>query len=432
MRREISSSSSQVASATSISTGATRRSSVHRQNSKGNVLLNTYERLNKPLATPNRRRKWDEFLKPTSAKPVQNRTHSKPTTIHVNKRKGRSIIQKSITGCNKLSSRIFELIARRGPTECPECLKSCKRSDHVRSHIRLKHPELALFLDETYCEKCGKRSTRPVFRTLAASILLDLDYLNSSMRSFSKSTGGSLASLRAVLGRSVYVDFSHSTYENNTTRSWDSLWIRTWAWFLKKVRRLDNWRMQGRLSPCSLYWIMPSRATVWIRWGSFRFPSGITDQNIDSLHFDILDPGHLPQKQIADLHEHSHQKAFSHIFQSGYLAYLNSDLDKRREISRWCGRQPTWPSIRPTGVFVIQLALTSLKITVVVTKHHICLSSFFLHASTAFSHLWLLNRTSWRRAVNHRCGHSSRLQATFRYPRVSTMVQFDRWRRSQI
>jgi len=220
---------SQVASATSISLHATRRPSGHSQPSKSSVSLETLERLSISSGTPSRRLNRHASLKPTSENPVQTRTHAKTPTMCVEKRKGnkhqteeqykqRIVMQQTVI--DALRAQIAEK-----PHQCPKCSKSSKRSDHVRSHIRLKHPELAPSLDKTYCEKCEKRFTRSAYlaqHTCAPNsrskyAAFDLDYVNSHIFAFSKSTGSSLTSLRAVSGRLVYLNFPYSTHENQKT-----------------------------------------------------------------------------------------------------------------------------------------------------------------------------------------------------------------------
>ncbi len=163
LRCEMSLSPSRVAS---ISIDATRRSSSHKQKGKGSVSLETHERLNIPSGTPNRRHQLHGSLKPTSAKPIQTRTHTKPPTIHVKKRKDEHHTEEHYKQTIVLQQTVIEALRAQiseRPHQCPKCSKSCKRSDHVRSHIRIKHPELAPSLDETYCEKCEKRFARPVY-----------------------------------------------------------------------------------------------------------------------------------------------------------------------------------------------------------------------------------------------------------------------------
>ena len=228
-RREMPSTVSQVASATSISLHATRRPSSHSQPGKSSVSLETHERLSIPSGTPNRRLNRHGSLKPTSDNPLQTRTHTKNPTTRVKKRKGnkhqteeqykqRIVMQQTVI--DALQAQIAEK-----PHQCPKCSKSSKRSDHVRSHIRLKHPELAPSLDKIYCEKCEKRFTRSAYlaqhtcapKSRSKYGAFDLKYVNSHILVFSNSTGSSPASLRAVSGRLVYLDFSYSTHENVKT-----------------------------------------------------------------------------------------------------------------------------------------------------------------------------------------------------------------------
>lgn len=160
---------SQVASAALISPNANRRLSSQSRKGRGIVSLETHERLSVPSGTSNRRLKRTGSLQPTSTRPVQTRRHTKTPTPPAKKRKEKKHSRKELykqaivlqqTVIDDLRAQTLER-----PHQCPECSKSFKRTDHVRSHIRIRHLELVSSLDKTYCEKCEKRFARPMYLT---------------------------------------------------------------------------------------------------------------------------------------------------------------------------------------------------------------------------------------------------------------------------
>lgn len=116
LRCEMSLSPSQVAS---ISIDATRRSSSHKQKGKGGVSLETHERLNIPSGTPNRRHQLHGSLKPTSAKPIQTRTHTKPPAIHVKKRKDEHHTEEHYKQTIVLQQTVIEALRAQNLGEAP-------------------------------------------------------------------------------------------------------------------------------------------------------------------------------------------------------------------------------------------------------------------------------------------------------------------------
>jgi len=156
-----------MASSTFISTNANSHSPSHKQKGRASVPLETHEKLSITAGTTRRRQTRLGSLKPTSVEAVQARNHTKPPAINAKKQKRKQhhteehykqtiILQHSLI--EALRAQISEK-----PHQCPECSMSFKRSDHVRSHIQHKHPALAPSLDNTYCEKCDKSFTRPIY-----------------------------------------------------------------------------------------------------------------------------------------------------------------------------------------------------------------------------------------------------------------------------
>ena len=129
-----------------------------------------YERLSTSVETSRRRPKRYESLTNTSVKPVQtcNQTKQKRKQHRDNliEQYEQTIdLQKSLI--EALKAQISESENSEKPHRCPECVKSFQRSDHVRSHIRIKHKQLALAssIDNIYCKKCEKYFARPIYLT---------------------------------------------------------------------------------------------------------------------------------------------------------------------------------------------------------------------------------------------------------------------------
>ena len=106
-------------------------------------------------------------LKPTSVRPDQTCDQIKSSLLSTTEqgRKQHDIEEQYKQKIILQSSLIEALRAQisEKPHQCPGCPKFFKRPDHVRSHIRNKHPALARSIDNTTCEKCDKHFTRPIY-----------------------------------------------------------------------------------------------------------------------------------------------------------------------------------------------------------------------------------------------------------------------------
>lgn len=161
--------SSHMAPTTLVSTNANLRPSSHKQKGKGSISLKTFGRLSLPPEIPRRRLNRRGSLKPASVEPVQTRNHTEAPAIHMKTRKREQHHTKEHYMKMVVSQQI-EIEALRAQLskrsyKCPKCPKSFKRSDNLRGHVRRIHPESASSLDETYCEKCEKRFTKPGYLT---------------------------------------------------------------------------------------------------------------------------------------------------------------------------------------------------------------------------------------------------------------------------
>lgn len=158
-------------------------------------------------------------LKPTLVKPVQNRNQIKisPVSATKQKRKQHHIeerFKQTIVLQNSLIETLRAQISEK-PHQCPECPKFFKRPDHVRSHIRRKHPTLVSSINNTYCEECEKHFTRPIYlahHTCSPNSRCKYALLRCKMSILTRFSYSSFIPLWVMSCKLVFVVFSYSTH----------------------------------------------------------------------------------------------------------------------------------------------------------------------------------------------------------------------------
>ena len=178
-----------------------------------------YERLSILAGIARRRSMRHGSLKPTLVKPVQKRNQIKISPINATKQKGKQHhieerFKQTIVLQNSLIETLRAQISEK-PHQCPECPKFFKRSDHVRSHIKHKHPTLVSSINNTYCEECDKHFTRPIYlahHTCSPNSLCKYVLLRCKMSILTRFSYSSFIPLWAMSYKLVFVVFSYPTH----------------------------------------------------------------------------------------------------------------------------------------------------------------------------------------------------------------------------